>query len=108
MKPIRFYVFDAFTEMTFQGNPAGVFFDDDGVLNDNDMQRMAGEISLESAFVTPGDIERNIDFCLRYFTGALEVPFCGHDTVAATAAPLYRKNKPSAEEWMWWFAPPAR
>lgn len=84
MKKIPFYVIDAFTDTPFHGNPAGVFFDDNAVLSAEEMQRMAGEVSLESSFVTPGDGE--VAFRLRYFTGAMEIPFCGHDTVATTIA----------------------
>jgi trans-2,3-dihydro-3-hydroxyanthranilate isomerase len=81
MRKIPFYVLDSFTQEAFQGNPAGVFMDDGAALSDEEMRRLAGEISLESAFVLPG--EGTAEYTLRYFTGVTEVPFCGHDTVAA-------------------------
>lgn len=79
-RKIPFYIVASFTDTPFQGNPAGVFFDDDASLTDTEMQKMAGEVSLESAFVRPG--KEDGEFRLRYFTGVCEVPFCGHDTVA--------------------------
>ncbi len=82
---IPFFILDSFTETPFAGNPAGVFFDDAGALTAEEMQRMAGEVSLESAFVSPAD-EEGAAFRLRYFTSACEVPLCGHATVAALTA----------------------
>lgn len=87
---VPFFVFDSFTDTPYQGNPAGVFFDPDDSLTDEQMRRMAGEVSLESAFVSPG--EGDFRFRLRYFTGVTEVPFCGHATVAAATA-LVQKGK---------------
>jgi PhzF family phenazine biosynthesis protein len=86
MTLIRFFIVDAFTDTACQGNPAGVFFDDDGILSAGEMQQMAGEVGLESAFVTLPEPGSEADFRLRYFTGVTEVPFCGHDTVAAAVA----------------------
>ncbi|MDX1933523.1 MAG: PhzF family phenazine biosynthesis protein [Capsulimonadales bacterium] len=82
MPQIPFCIVDAFTETPFQGNPAGVFFDDAGLLSDEDAMRLCAEVSLESAFVLPVD-PAEADFRLRYFTAAGEVPLCGHATVAA-------------------------
>src|SRR5262245_5230061 len=82
LRRIPFFVVDAFTDTPFPGNPAGVFFDDAPAnLTDAERMRLCAEVSLESAFVTPdtGDAA----FRLRYFTGATEVPLCGHATVAA-------------------------
>lgn len=82
---IPFYVCDSFTETPFQGNPAGVFFDKDALLTDDEMRQLAGEIHQESAFVLPLPHSEtpDADFCLRYFTGVCEVPLCGHATIAA-------------------------
>ncbi len=87
-KPIPFYVVDAFTREPFAGNPAGVFVDDDARLSDEQMRLMAGEVHLESAFVLPPspEAEGRADFRLRYWTGVMEVPLCGHATVAALTA----------------------
>lgn len=83
--PIPFYVVDAFTREPFAGNPAGVFIDDAAHLTDDQMKKLAGEVHLESAFVTPAPPHAapHVDFRLRYFTGVMEVPLCGHDTIAA-------------------------
>ena len=84
MRTIPFFVLDAFTDTPFAGNPAGVFFDDAASLSDDEMRRLAGEVSLESAFVLPAP--NGVDLRLRYFTGTTEVPLCGHATVAAMTA----------------------
>jgi phenazine biosynthesis protein PhzF family len=86
MRRIPFYVLDSFTDTPFQGNPAGVFFDDHAALTADEMRRLAGEVSLESAFVLPDDTGGAHDYRLRYFTGSTEVPLCGHATLAAVTA----------------------
>ena len=83
---IPFCVLDSFTDTPFQGNPAGVFIDDRGELTGEEMRHMAGEVSLESGFVLPDDTGGAHDFRLRYFTGVMEVPLCGHATLAAVTA----------------------
>jgi trans-2,3-dihydro-3-hydroxyanthranilate isomerase len=88
---IRYFILDAFTDTPFQGNPAGVFFDDEAVLTAEQMRQLAGEVSLESAFVTPVN-HPDADYKLRYFTGVTEVPFCGHDTLS-TAIALVRTGR---------------
>lgn len=73
------YQVDAFTDRRFAGNPAAVVilerFPDDG-----DMQRIAAENNLaETAFLCPaGD-----DWQIRWFTPTVEVPLCGHATLAS-------------------------
>lgn len=76
---LPFFVCDSFSADPFAGNPAGVFLYADD-LTPNQMRRMAGEVSLESAFVS-GHTGRG--WRLRYFTGTSEVDLCGHATVAA-------------------------
>jgi PhzF family phenazine biosynthesis protein len=85
MRQIPFCVVDAFTDKPFQGNPAGVFFDDRAELSADDCKQLCAEVSLESAFVLPAT-GSDADFRLRYFTGVTEVPLCGHASVAALAA----------------------
>jgi PhzF family phenazine biosynthesis protein len=85
-RQIPFYLLDAFTETAFAGNPAGVFLEGSAALTDDERKQMAGEVSLESAFISAPSSDSDADFRLRYFTGVTEVPFCGHDTVAATVA----------------------
>ncbi len=73
------YQVDAFTDKPFKGNPAGVMIVDKQFDSDL-MQKIAMEMNLsETAFIIPGgDI-----FEIRYFTPSVEVPLCGHATLAS-------------------------
>jgi PhzF family phenazine biosynthesis protein len=83
---VPIYQVDAFTHRRFAGNPAAVMildhFPEDAVL-----QAVAAENNLaETAFLVP-DGE---DFRLRWFTPAVEVPLCGHATLASAAVVMER------------------
>ena len=81
---IPFYQVDAFTGKPFRGNPAAVCIVDDTVTAEL-MQQIAAENNLsETAFVSP----KNGQFNLRWFTPVVEVPLCGHATLA-TAHTLF-------------------
>ncbi len=70
----------AFTTDPAGGNPAGVWIGDT-LPSDDEMQRIAAEIGYsETAFLVPrhGAIRT-----IRYFTPEVEVPFCGHATIAS-------------------------
>lgn len=70
----------AFTTDPAGGNPAGVVVTDAG-LPDDEMQRIAAEVGYsETAFLVPAG-ERLYD--VRYFAPHVEVPFCGHATIAS-------------------------
>ncbi len=73
------YQVDAFTDQAFKGNPAGVMLVDH-TIDETWMQQMAAEMNLsETAYVIPkGD-----DFEIRYFTPTVEIPLCGHATLAS-------------------------
>lgn len=77
--PLQLTVVDAFTDRLFAGNPAAVCvvkeFPDGGL-----MQAVAAEMHLaETAFAVP----RSPDcYDLRWFTPTVEVPLCGHATLA--------------------------
>ncbi len=73
------YQIDSFTDEPFKGNPAGVMFVDEQIDSDR-MQKIATEMNLsETAFIMPkGDV-----FNIRYFTPSVEVPLCGHATLAS-------------------------
>src|SRR3954467_7993291 len=72
----------AFTPRRFGGNPAAVVLLED-FLDDGLMQAVAAENNLpETAFVAPGAGGRSR---LRWFTPTVEVPLCGHATLAAAA-----------------------
>lgn len=80
------YQVDAFTTRRFAGNPAAVVVLD--AFPDSDlMQAVAAENNLaETAFLVPdGDRYR-----LRWCTPTVEVPLCGHATLAAGAVVLER------------------
>lgn len=85
MKKILIYQIDSFTTEKFKGNPAGVVLNADG-LNDENMQAIARELNnSETAFMfSPIDAES--DYTVRYFTPSIEVPSCGHATIAALYA----------------------
>ncbi|MBD9597330.1 PhzF family phenazine biosynthesis protein [Ensifer sp. ENS05] len=70
---------DAFTDTLFRGNPAAVVALKDRWLPDRQLQAIASEINLsETAFFLPGQDP----IPLRWFTPLLEVPLCGHATLA--------------------------
>ncbi len=81
---IRIFTIDAFTDRPFAGNPAAVCLLDDapGPLDANWMQAVAAEMNLsETAFLRrAGD---GPAFGLRWFTPVVEVPLCGHATLAS-------------------------
>lgn len=79
--PTLFHI-DAFTRTQFRGNPAGVVLEADG-LSDPQMQDIARELKhSETAFVLRPQREDH-DFHVRFFTPTVEVPVCGHATIAA-------------------------
>ena len=69
----------AFTTNPKGGNPAGVWIGDT-LPPVEEMQRIAKEVGYsETAFVAPASgLERTI----RYYSPEIEVPFCGHATIA--------------------------
>ncbi len=82
MKNIEVQLVDAFTSIPFQGNPAGLVLDANG-LNEQQMKLIAREINVaETAFVFPST-NRNATMRVRYITSKmLEIPFVGHATIA--------------------------
>jgi len=85
MRKLKVYQIDAFTKIPFQGNPAGVVVNADG-LDEDQMQAIARELNnSETAFLFPPD-ENQCDGIIRYFTPETEVPTCGHATIAAMYA----------------------
>lgn len=82
MTPLPFFQVDAFTDRPFGGNPAAVM-PLDHWLPDEVMQTIAAENNLsETAFTVPSE-RSDADYDLRWFTPAIEVPLCGHATLAA-------------------------
>ena len=81
MRTLSMFQVDAFAERLFTGNPAAVLILDTW-LDDALMQAIAAENNLaETAFACRRDDESGV-FDLRWFTPTIEVPFCGHATLA--------------------------
>ena len=77
---------DAFTTHLFAGNPAAVM-PMDHFLEDAVLQAVAAENNLaETAFLVP----EGGDYRLRWFTPTVEVPLCGHATLASAAVVMER------------------
>jgi PhzF family phenazine biosynthesis protein len=75
--------YTAFTDSPEGGNPAGVVLDA-SALSDAEMQQIAADLAYsESAFVTSRE---DGSYDVRYFSPAMEVPFCGHATIATAVA----------------------
>ena len=82
MKKYRIYQIDSFTRRKFHGNPAGVVPHADG-LTEEQMQRIARELNnSETAFIF-SSASPDYDVEVRFFTPTMEVPLCGHATIAA-------------------------
>jgi PhzF family phenazine biosynthesis protein len=82
MTDLQIFQVAAFTDKSFGGNPAAVV-PLDAWIDESLMQRIAAENNLsETAFFVPtGESEWHI----RWFTPAIEVPLCGHATLASAA-----------------------
>jgi PhzF family phenazine biosynthesis protein len=80
---IPFLQIDAFTSEPFKGNPAAIcLLDRPG--EPDWMQKVAMEMNLSNtAFIGP---RADGGFDLRWFTPAIEVPLCGHATLASAHA----------------------
>ncbi|MDA0164605.1 PhzF family phenazine biosynthesis protein [Solirubrobacter ginsenosidimutans] len=75
--------YTAFTDSPEGGNPAGVVLDATA-LSDAEMQQITKDLAYsESAFVTT---RADGSYDVRYFSPAMEVPFCGHATIATAVA----------------------
>lgn len=79
---MTYYVIDAFADRLFAGNPAAVCLLEHP-LADSVMAAVAAEMNLsETAFV----LREEDAWRLRWFTPAVEVPLCGHATLATARA----------------------
>jgi len=80
------YQIDAFTSRAFAGNPAAVM-PMNRFLSDATMLAIAAENNLsETAFL----VAEGGDYRLRWFTPQVEVPLCGHATLASGAVVMER------------------
>ncbi len=86
---LRYEVWDVFTHKPFGGNPLGVFFEADG-LTEQQMFALTREMNhSETTFVTRAGK-------VRIFTATQELPFAGHP-VLGTAFAL-RRQRPGAKQ----------
>lgn len=77
------YRYTAFSNRPDGGNPAGVWVGE-SLPDEATMQRVAAEVGFsETAFVAP---EIGSERTVRYFSPEMEVPFCGHATIATGVA----------------------
>jgi PhzF family phenazine biosynthesis protein len=78
------YKLDSFTTQRFSGNPAAVVLFDE-YPDDALMRSIAAENNLsETAFL----VASGSDYRIRWFTPTVEVPLCGHATLASAAVVL--------------------
>ncbi|RWW91749.1 PhzF family isomerase [Flavobacterium cerinum] len=84
------YQIDSFTTEKFKGNPAGVVLNAEE-LTAEEMQLIARELNnSETAFLyKPINFTADFDYYIRYFTPTVEVPSCGHATIAALYAKAF-------------------
>ena len=77
------FIVDSFTDTAFKGNPAGVcILESQSELSDESMLHVAQELNLsETAFIQPR--ETSDSFSIRYFSPKMEIPLCGHATLAS-------------------------
>jgi PhzF family phenazine biosynthesis protein len=90
---VPIYYVDAFTTRRFTGNPAAVMLFP-RFIEDATLQAVAAENNLaETAFL----VEEGPDYRLRWFTPTVEVPLCGHATLASAAVIMERVNPARTE-----------
>lgn len=81
MRQLPIAVLDAFTDIPMGGNPAAICLLEEK-LTTAQMQSIAMEMNLsETAYVEKTD-EEGV-FSLRWFTPTVEIPLCGHATLAS-------------------------
>lgn len=97
---IPLFQVDAFTSVPFSGNPAAVCLLEK-FPHPETMKMIAMEMNLsETAFVVPakGSAYDTADrFSIRWFTPTVEVPLCGHATLAASHVLFHEIEAPGKE-----------
>ncbi len=89
MREIETYIVDSFTDQPFKGNPAGVCILKEE-LPDSAMLLIAKELGLsETTFI--GAMNEQNEYPIRYFSPVMEIPLCGHATLAASKV-LFEKS----------------
>lgn len=97
---IPLFQVDAFTPVPFAGNPAAVCLLDE-FPDPERMRNIAAEMNLsETAFVVPSGVtspDGRGRFIIRWFTPVVEVPLCGHATLAASHVLFHEVKVPFKE-----------
>ncbi|MGL4629670.1 MAG: PhzF family phenazine biosynthesis protein, partial [Leadbetterella sp.] len=84
---IKTFIVDAFTDTPFKGNPAGVCLLKED-LDESTMLSIAKELGLsETAFIKKNETENF--YTIRYFSPKMEIPLCGHATMASSKVLFY-------------------
>lgn len=79
---IETYIVDSFTNEAFKGNPAGVCISNKPIAV-KVMKSIAKELNLsETAFLVKR--KKESDYSIRFFSPKMEIPLCGHATLAAS------------------------
>ncbi|MEL6976366.1 MAG: PhzF family phenazine biosynthesis protein [Bacteroidota bacterium] len=93
MKEIETYIVDSFTDQPFKGNPAGVCLLQQE-LTDSEMLSIAKELGLsETAFI--GELNTDNEYPIRFFSPVMEIPLCGHATLASSKVLFEKYGKNS-------------
>jgi PhzF family phenazine biosynthesis protein len=91
---IKTFLVDSFTDEAFKGNPAGVCLLDEKI-SEELMQNIAMEVNAaETAFVVKSGENK---FSIRYYSPQVEIPFCGHATVASAKVLFEKFNHEKVE-----------
>lgn len=78
---MKVFIVDSFTREKFTGNPAGVFLLERKI-KAKQMLSIAQELNLsETAFLE--QLESKYAYAIRYFSPKMEIPLCGHATLAS-------------------------
>ena len=86
---ITTYIVDSFTNEPFKGNPAGVCIIKND-LPEEIMLAIAKELGLsETAFVKKTGFKK---YSIRFFSPVMEIPLCGHATLAASKVIFNRRS----------------
>ncbi|WP_155591052.1 PhzF family phenazine biosynthesis protein [Lysinibacillus cavernae] len=80
MTSISYFIINTFTKELYKGNPAAVCLID-SAMSEGIMQKIAREIPVPTtAFVTK---IKDDAYSLKWFTPEIEIPICGHGTIAS-------------------------
>lgn len=94
MKSYDYQIVNVFAETHFGGNPLAVFYEADG-LSQNDMQRIARQFNLSETVFIQATLHSQAVKKLKIFTPDYEMPFAGHPTLGAAFVLASHLNLPT-------------